>query len=152
MTAAQDPNELFDVVTWDGKPTGIQKRRINAPIGVPGTSLTNWPDEFIHSTGDDLEQIDATQLERNAVVVAGVALYFAGLRLRWFLGAAVLILPTLAAYVWSASYRRDRIFAFSQDDPNGEVTKIQDFLPNSALTAAGMPIWDNVIDFDLKSK
>jgi isopentenyldiphosphate isomerase len=27
MTAAQDPNELFDVVTWDGKPTGIQKRR-----------------------------------------------------------------------------------------------------------------------------
>jgi hypothetical protein len=51
-----------------------------ARIGVPGTSLTNWPDEFIHSTGDDLEQIDATQLERNAVVVAGVALYFAGLR------------------------------------------------------------------------
>ena len=31
-----------------------------AHIGVPGTSLTNWPDEFIHSTGDDLEQIDAT--------------------------------------------------------------------------------------------
>ncbi|HYP61526.1 MAG TPA: hypothetical protein VEQ36_13940, partial [Thermomicrobiales bacterium] len=27
MTVAQDPNELFDVVTWDGKPTGIQKRR-----------------------------------------------------------------------------------------------------------------------------
>ena len=51
-----------------------------AQIGVPGTSLTNWPDEFIHSTGDDLENIDATQLERNAVVVAAVALYFAGLR------------------------------------------------------------------------
>jgi hypothetical protein len=50
-----------------------------ARIGVPGTSLTNWPDEFIHSTGDDLENIDATQLERNAIVVAGVALYFAGL-------------------------------------------------------------------------
>ncbi len=48
-----------------------------AHIGVPASSLTNWPDEFIHSTGDDLEQIDATQLERNAVVVAGVALYFA---------------------------------------------------------------------------
>jgi len=48
-----------------------------ARIGVPGTSLTNWPDEFIHSTGDDLENIDATQLERNAVVVAAVALYFA---------------------------------------------------------------------------
>jgi hypothetical protein len=46
-------------------------------IGVPGTTLTNWPDEFIHSTGDDLETIDATQLERNAVVVAAVATYFA---------------------------------------------------------------------------
>jgi hypothetical protein len=51
-----------------------------ARIGVPATSLTNWPDEYIHGTGDDLENIDATQLERNAVVVAGVALYFAGLR------------------------------------------------------------------------
>jgi hypothetical protein len=49
-----------------------------ARVGVPGTSLTNWPDEYIHSTGDDLESIDATQLERNAVVVAAVALYFAG--------------------------------------------------------------------------
>lgn len=46
-------------------------------IGVPGTTLTNWPDEYIHSTGDDLESIDATQLERNAVVVAAVAYYFA---------------------------------------------------------------------------
>jgi hypothetical protein len=62
-----------------------------ARIAVPGTSLTNWPDEFIHSTGDDLEQLDATQLERNAVVVAGVALYFAALD---DAGA-----PALAAYV-----------------------------------------------------
>src|SRR6185503_2326310 len=62
-----------------------------APIGVPGTSLTNWPDEYIHGTGDDLENIDATQLERNALVVAGVALYFAGLSEE---GA-----PPLAAYV-----------------------------------------------------
>jgi hypothetical protein len=62
-----------------------------APIGVPGTSLTNWPDEFIHGTGDDLENIDATQLERNALVIAGVAVYFAGLTED---GA-----PPLAAYV-----------------------------------------------------
>ena len=53
-----------------------------APIGVPATSLTNWPDEFIHSTGDDLEQVDATQLERNAVVAAAVTLYFADARRR----------------------------------------------------------------------
>ena len=51
-----------------------------ARIGVPATSLTNWPDEYIHSTGDDLENIDATQLERNAVVATAVALYFASLK------------------------------------------------------------------------
>jgi hypothetical protein len=72
-----------------------------ARIGVPGTSLTNWPDEFIHSTGDDLENIDATQLERNAVVVAGVALYFADL--------ADADAPVLAAY--SAARGRSRAAA-----------------------------------------
>jgi hypothetical protein len=50
---------------------------VGAPISVPATSLTNWPDEFIHSTGDDLEQVDATQLERNALVVSAVAWFFA---------------------------------------------------------------------------
>ncbi len=72
-----------------------------ARIGVPATSLTNWPDEFIHSTGDDLEQIDATQLERNAVVVAAVALYFASV--------GDDDAPALAAYV--ASRARARIAA-----------------------------------------
>ena len=72
-----------------------------APIGVPATTLTNWPDEFIHSTGDDLENIDATQLERNALVVAAVALYFANL------GDDEA--PALAAYV--ASRARSRIAA-----------------------------------------
>lgn len=27
MTIAQDPNELFDIVTWRGEPTGARKRR-----------------------------------------------------------------------------------------------------------------------------
>jgi hypothetical protein len=70
-------------------------------VGVPATSLTNWPDEFIHSTGDDLENIDATQLERNAVVVAAVALYFASV------GEDEL--PALAGYV--AARGRARIAA-----------------------------------------
>ena len=60
-------------------------------VGVPATSFTNWPDEYIHSTGDDLENVDATQLERNAVVVAAVALYFASLDEK--------DVPALAAYV-----------------------------------------------------
>ncbi|HVQ31786.1 MAG TPA: M28 family peptidase [Vicinamibacteria bacterium] len=72
-----------------------------APVSVPGTSLTNWPDEFIHSTGDDLENIDATQLERNAVVVAAVATYFANVSDE--------DAPALAAYV--ATRARARILA-----------------------------------------
>ena len=39
-------------------------------VGVPGLSLTNWPDTYIHSTDDDLWQVDATQLKRNAFIVA----------------------------------------------------------------------------------
>jgi hypothetical protein len=69
-----------------------------AIIGVPATSLTNWPDEFIHSTGDDLDQVDATQMERNAVVVAAVAWYFAALD---DAGG-----PALAAYVGSRGASR----------------------------------------------
>ena len=60
-------------------------------IGVPGASLTNWPDQWIHSSADDLENVDATQLERNAVVVAAVAHYFAALEDD--------DVPTLAAYM-----------------------------------------------------
>jgi hypothetical protein len=44
-----------------------------APIGVPGISLTNWPDNYIHTTDDDLWNIDRTQLQRNAFAVAAIA-------------------------------------------------------------------------------
>ena len=70
-------------------------------VGVPGASLTNWPDQWIHSSGDDLDNVDATQLERNAVVVAAVALYFAAL--------ADDDVPGLAAYV--AARGRSRVSA-----------------------------------------
>jgi len=49
-------------------------------IGVPGMTLTNWPDDFIHSDYDDLWQMDATQLKRNAFLVAATAWYFANAR------------------------------------------------------------------------
>lgn len=48
-------------------------------VGIPGVTFTNWPDEYIHSTDDDLWQIDRTQLQRNAVAVAATALYLANL-------------------------------------------------------------------------
>lgn len=45
-------------------------------------------------------------------------------------------------------FSRDRVFVFSQDDPDGEVTKIEDFLPNSALGGAALGAWDNVMDLE----
>jgi len=50
-----------------------------ASIGIPGVTFTNWPDEYIHSSDDDLWQIDRTQLQRNALAVAATALYLANL-------------------------------------------------------------------------
>src|SRR2546428_7451465 len=51
----------------------------DAAIGIPGVTFTNWPDEYIHSSDDDLWQIDRTQLQRNALAVASIALYLANL-------------------------------------------------------------------------
>ncbi len=52
---------------------------VDGIIGIPAVTLTNWPDEYIHSSDDDLWQIDPTQLQRNAFVVAATAWYFARL-------------------------------------------------------------------------
>lgn len=41
-----------------------------APIGIPGITFTNMPDRYIHSSDDDLWNIDATQLGRSAAAVA----------------------------------------------------------------------------------
>ncbi len=71
----------------------------DAAIGIPGLSLTNFPDEYIHSSDDDLWQIDSTQLKRNAVAVAAAALYLANL------GEADV--PKLAAVI--AGEARERI-------------------------------------------
>jgi hypothetical protein len=48
-----------------------------ATIGIPGVTFTNWPDDYIHSTDDDLWQMDATQVKRNAVAVATAAMVLA---------------------------------------------------------------------------
>ncbi len=60
-------------------------------VRVPGTSLTNWPDEYIHSSVDDLWQIDPTQLKRNAFVVAATAW--------WLANADAQDVPFLASFV-----------------------------------------------------
>lgn len=55
------------------------------------------------------------------LAIAGAMLFYAGLRLRWFAGAALLALPALVAYAWSAPYRRARILSFlrPESDPLG---------------------------------
>ncbi len=60
-------------------------------VRVPGTSLTNWPDEYIHSSVDDLWQIDPTQIKRNAFLVAATAW--------WLANAEAKDVPFLAAFV-----------------------------------------------------
>jgi len=65
----------------------------DAIIGVPGVTLTNWPDPHIHSSDDDLWQVDPAQLQRNAFVVAAASYYLAALE-----PAGV---PVLAAQVHS---------------------------------------------------
>ncbi len=46
-------------------------------VGVPAVGLINNPDFYIHSSDDDLWNIDRTQLERNALVVAAATLFLA---------------------------------------------------------------------------
>ena len=49
---------------------------VEGAIGVPSIALINWDDYYIHSSDDDLWQIDQTQLERNAFIIASMAYYF----------------------------------------------------------------------------
>ena len=50
---------------------------VNSIIGIPGVTLTNWPDPFIHSSADDIWNVNSTQMKRNALLVAATALYIA---------------------------------------------------------------------------
>jgi hypothetical protein len=67
-------------------------------IGIPGVTFTNWPDDYIHSSDDDLWQIDPTQLKRNAVAVAASAWYLAT--------AGDDDLPVLASEMYGRAFER----------------------------------------------
>lgn len=49
----------------------------DALVRVPGVALINNPDAYIHSSDDDLQNIDATQLKRNAFIVAAATVFLA---------------------------------------------------------------------------
>ncbi len=44
-------------------------------VGVPSVALINWDDNYIHSSDDDLWQVDQTQLKRNNFIIASMALF-----------------------------------------------------------------------------
>lgn len=67
-------------------------------IGIPAVGFINWPDPYIHSSSDDLWQIDRTQLKRNAFIIAASALYMAN--------AAADDVPTLVAEVQGRAAER----------------------------------------------
>ena len=50
---------------------------VDGGIGVPAVALINWDDQYIHSSDDDLHQIDQTQLQRNNFIIGAMALYLA---------------------------------------------------------------------------
>lgn len=47
-------------------------------IGVPAVAMINWDDDYIHSSDDDLDKIDQTQLRRNAFIIGSMAYALGG--------------------------------------------------------------------------
>jgi len=109
-------------------------------VGVPGTTLTNWPDEYIHSSGDDLWQIDSTQLKRNAFVVAATALWLANAgaaeasRLAPFVAARGLERIARDAALASAS----RVLPSSIEREEATIASIQALAPGDPSLAASL--------------
>lgn len=71
---------------------------VEGKIGVPSVALVNWDDYYIHSSDDDLFQIDQTQLQRNNFIIGAMAFYLAY--------AEAKDIPLLAAETWSQGGRR----------------------------------------------
>jgi hypothetical protein len=50
---------------------------LEGAVGVPAVALINWDDPYIHSSDDDLFQIDQTQLRRNNFLIGAMAYFLA---------------------------------------------------------------------------
>lgn len=50
---------------------------LDGPINTPAVALINWDDNYIHSSDDDLWQIDQTQLRRNNFLIGSIAYFLA---------------------------------------------------------------------------
>jgi hypothetical protein len=71
---------------------------LDGPINTPAVALINWDDNYIHSSDDDLDQIDQTQLRRNNFIIGSIA---------YFLSRATeRDIPTLAAETYAQGTKR----------------------------------------------
>ena len=50
---------------------------LEGAVGIPAVALINWDDEFIHSSDDDLDKIDQTQLRRNNFLIGAMSYFLA---------------------------------------------------------------------------
>jgi hypothetical protein len=50
---------------------------VEGAIGIPAVALINWDDPYIHSSDDDLDKIDQTQLLRNNFLIGAMAFFLA---------------------------------------------------------------------------
>jgi aminopeptidase YwaD len=89
----------------------------SSSIAVPSLYLRDWPDIYIHTDHDSLDQIDATKLRRVALLGAASGYVYASLTAQQ--------LPTLLPFLTAqAEARVARVFAAAQqlvDDPQTEV-------------------------------
>jgi hypothetical protein len=74
VTGTREPFYAMVVPYYDGSD---HIAFVDGRVGVPAVSLNNWPDPYIHSSDDDMWQVDATQLERNAFIVAATGYFLA---------------------------------------------------------------------------
>jgi hypothetical protein len=50
---------------------------VEGAVGIPAVALINWDDPYIHSSDDDIDKIDQTQLRRNNFLIGAMAFFLA---------------------------------------------------------------------------
>jgi hypothetical protein len=101
-------------------------------IGIPAVGFINWPDPYIHSSGDDLWQIDQTQMKRNSFIIAASTLFMAN--------ATAEDVPTLIAEVQGRGAERmgkDLATAMAQVAAAAPSERAEAFKTGSYILEAG---------------
>jgi hypothetical protein len=71
---------------------------LDGPINTPAVALINWDDNYIHSSDDDLWQVDQTQLRRNNFLIGSIAYFLSR--------ATVADVPRLSAETYAQGNKR----------------------------------------------